>query len=412
MREQEGKAASGAAASGASSTDAAASPAAAAAPAGSASNTAGAATASGAPASAPASAAAAPAGSASNTDAAASPADAPASAAGTPPPTRRVVQKQLATFREFMQMILPIPFMLIALGMTLGLPNVYPQGYEEEFYPPFLVVSLAAYGASVVVAVFVPRLRNLMVKYCYLLAAIYAVIELIDVLTLKTGVMLLPFAPSPDRVLEAVPTNAQQYLNNLAASMVLLAEGIVAGLVSGFLTGLLMGWSKIANYWFAPLLKFIGPVPSAAWLPIAIVLMPTSHLAGVLLIAVAIWFPLALMLSSAIRTTDKRKIEAARTMGASESYILFHVALPAAVPQIFDALFMGLSSSFGALIISEQLGVKAGLGWYINWAQAWGEYYKVFATVGIFIIIFYILISLLFKLRDRVMKWQKSVVRW
>ncbi len=396
MREQEGKAASGAAASGAS-------------------NTGGAAAASGAPASAPASAsaAAAPAGSTSNTgDAAASPAAAPAPGAGTPPPTRRVVQKQLATFREFMQMILPIPFMLIALGMTLGLPNVYPQGYEEEFYPPFLVVSLVAYGASVVVAVFVPRLRNLMVKYCYLLAAIYAVIELIDVLTLKTGVMLLPFAPSPDRVLEAVPTNAQQYLNNLAASMVLLAEGIVAGLVSGFLTGLLMGWSKIANYWFAPLLKFIGPVPSAAWLPIAIVLMPTSHLAGVLLIAVAIWFPLALMLSSAIRTTDKRKIEAARTMGASESYILFHVALPAAVPQIFDALFMGLSSSFGALIISEQLGVKAGLGWYINWAQAWGEYYKVFATVGIFIIIFYILISLLFKLRDRVMKWQKSVVRW
>ncbi len=346
---------------------------------------------------------------------ASSPMQAPAQNAapsGQQPPTRRVVQKQLSTFREFMQMILPIPFMLIALGMTIGLPNVYPAGYEESYYPLFLVVSMVCYGASVVVAVFVPRLRNLIVKYCYLLAAIYAIIELIDVLTLKTGVMLLPFAPSPDRVLEAVPSNVEQYLNNLAASMVLLAEGIVAGLISGFLTGLLMGWSKIANYWFAPLLKFIGPVPSAAWLPIAIVLMPTSHLAGVLLIAVAIWFPLALMLSSAIRTTDKRKIEAARTMGASEPYILFHVALPAAVPQIFDALFMGLSSSFGALIISEQLGVKAGLGWYINWAQAWGEYYKVFATVGVFIIIFYILISLLFKLRDRVMKWQKSVVRW
>lgn len=328
------------------------------------------------------------------------------------PPTRRVEQKQLTTFREFMQMLLPLPVMFIALGMTVGLPNVYPLDYVESFYPPFLIVSMVCYGVSIVVACFVPKLRNLIVKYSYLLAAIYAVIEVIDVLTLKTGVMLLPFAPSPDRVLEAVPTNIEQYVNNLAASMVLLAEGIVAGLVTGFITGLLMGWSKIANYWFSPLLKFIGPVPSAAWLPIAIVLMPTSHLAGVLLIAVAIWFPLALMLSSAIRSTDKRKIEAARTMGASETYILFHVAVPAAVPQIFDALFMGLSASFGALIVSEQLGVKAGLGWYINWAQAWGEYYKVFATVGVFIIIFYILISLLFKLRDRVMKWQKSVIRW
>ena len=105
-----------------------------------------------------------------------------------------------------------------------------------------------------------------------------------------------------------------------------------------------------------------------------------DSLAGVFLISVAIWFPLSLMLSSAIRSTDKRKIEAARVMGASEPYILFHVALPAAVPDIFTALFMGLSSSFGALIISEQLGVKAGLGWYINWATQWGEYYKVFAS--------------------------------
>ena len=160
------------------------------------------------------------------------------------------------------------------------------------------------------------------------------------------------------------------------------------------------------------MLKVIGPVPSAAWLPIAVVLMPSAHLAGVFLISVAIWFPLSLMLSSAIRSTDKRKIEAARVMGASEPYILFHVALPAAVPDIFTALFMGLSSSFGALLISEQLGVKAGLGWYINWATQWGEYYKVFASVGIFIIIFYLLINVLFKVRDRVMTWQKSVVRW
>ena len=334
------------------------------------------------------------------------------SAQETTPPTRRVVQKQLTTFREFMKMLLPIPFIMIAYGMTLGLPNIYPEGYVESWYPLFLIVSLVIYILCLLVACFVPKWRNILVKYCYIIAAVYITIEVIDILTLKTGMLLLPFAPSPDRVLEAVPTNAEQYVKNLVASMVLLVEGVVAGLISGFIMGLLMGWSKIANYWFAPVLKFIGPVPSAAWLPIAVVLMPTAHTAGVLLIAVAIWFPLSLMLSSAIRSTDKRKIEAARTMGATEGYILFHVALPAAVPQIFDALFMGLSSSFGALIISEQLGVKAGLGWYINWASSWGEYYKVFATVGIFIIIFYILISLLFKLRDRVMKWQQSVVRW
>jgi NitT/TauT family transport system permease protein len=326
--------------------------------------------------------------------------------------TRRVEQKRLTTGRELLKMVFPIGIMLLAYGITMSLPNIYPEGYVMEYYPVFLLVSALTYGISVVIACFIPKLRNIIVKYAYLIAACYVVVEFGDILTLKTGTMLLPFSPSPDRVLQALPKNVGIYWENFVASMLLLAEGVVAGLFSGFLTGLLMGWSKIANYWFAPLLKFIGPVPSAAWLPVAVAIMPSGHAAGVLLIAVAIWFPLALMLSGAIRSTDKRKIEAARVMGASESYILFHVALPAAVPDIFTALFMGLSSSFGALIISEQLGVKAGLGWYINWASTWGEYYKVFATVGIFIIIFYVLMSLLFKIRDHVMKWQQSVVRW
>lgn len=328
------------------------------------------------------------------------------------PPTRKKPQRRIATAREMLKLILPVAAIFIAYGVTLSTPNVYPADYEMEYYPLFLLVMLGIYVVFMLVAVFVPVVRKRMLGWAYLIAALFLVIEVLDLLTVKSGILLLPFAPSPDRILQALPKNLEAYAVNLAASLCLLAEGIAVGLVTGFATGLLMGWSKIANYWFAPLLKIIGPVPSAAWLPIAVVLMPTAHLSGVLLIAVAIWFPLSLMLSSAIRSTDRRKIDAARVMGASEGYILFHVALPAAVPDIFSGLFMGLSSSFGALIISEQLGVKAGLGWYINWASSWGEYYKVFAAVGIFIIIFYILITVLFKIRDHVMKWQESVVRW
>ncbi len=326
--------------------------------------------------------------------------------------TRVVKQRRITTPFEALKMLLPIAAAAVAYGITMSLPNVYPEGYEESFYPAFLIIMPSIYAVFMIVAWFVPSLRNKLVHWSYLFTAAFLLLELLDILTLKTGYLLLPFAPSPDRILMAIPNNYEKYIENFCASMLLLGEGVFWGLISGFLTGLFMGWSKIANYWFAPALKIIGPVPSAAWLPIAVVLMPTAHLAGVLLIAVAIWFPLALMMSSAIRATDTRKIDAARVMGASEPYILFHVALPAAVPNIFDALFMGLSSSFGALIISEELGVKAGLGWYINWADSWGEYYKVFATVGLFIIIFYTLINILFKIRDHVMKWQQSTVRW
>ncbi len=327
-------------------------------------------------------------------------------------PTRKVELKRLANFREVLKMLLPVATVCIAYGLTTTLPNVYPVDYISEYYPPFLLIALGVYALFMVIAWFVPRLRVRLVHYSYLIAAVFVFLAVLDILTLKTGYLLLPFAPSPDKVLSVFPKNLEALGTNLTASLLLLGQGIAAGLITGFFTGIMMGWSRIVNYWFAPLLKVIGPVPAAAWLPIAIVLMPSAHTAGVFLIAIAIWFPLSLMLSSAIRSTDRRKIEAARVMGASETHILLHVALPAAVPDMFTALFMGLSSSFGALIISEQLGVKAGLGWYINWASSWGEFSKVFASVGIFIILFYVIITILFKIRDKVLTWQKSVVRW
>jgi NitT/TauT family transport system permease protein len=75
-------------------------------------------------------------------------------------------------------------------------------------------------------------------------------------------------------------------------------------------------------------------------------------------------------------------------------------------------MFMGLGASFTALIVAEMLGVKAGLGWYITWAQAWGEYARIFSTVIVFSIVFFSLISLLFKLRDHLLKWQKGSMKW
>lgn len=368
-----------------------------------------------APAPAPAAASAAAPAPAPAPAPAAAPAPAPACAAAEeerPHPTRRVIERRIITLQDAWKLFMPVGAMLLALGLSQGLPTIYPEGYQMHYYPMFLWVCFALWMVFAIIGCFVPKVRHKMMSWSYLVLALFLLLELLDILTLKTGIMRLPFAPSPDRVLTALPANLDTYWVNFCESAKLYVEGIALGLVTGFLTGMLMGWSKIANYWFTPLLKFLGPIPSVAWLPMAVIAMPTTHLAGVLLIAVAVWFPLALMLSGSIRSTDTRKIDAARVMGASEWYILIHVALPASVPAIFDALFMGFSSSFGALIVSEELGVKAGLGWYISWAEAWGEYYKVFATVGLFIIIFYIIMNVLFKVRDHVMTWQESVVRW
>lgn len=313
---------------------------------------------------------------------------------------------------EFVFMLLPVSGILIALGLHLSLPNVYPENYVPEAYAKFLILCLVIYATLTVIACFWQTLRKKLVYLSGILLIFFLAVELLDILTLKSGVLELPFIPSPDKTIASFTLYPDKVAPSFFASMKLLLTGFAIGAVTGFISGILMGWSKICNYWLSPILKLVGPVPSAAWLPIAVVIMPSNHAAGLFLIAFAVWFPLTLMLSSAIRSTNIKLVEAARVMGASEIYILFHVALPAALPSIFDGLFMGLSSSFGALVIAEMLGVKEGLGWYLTWAKSWSDYGRVFSTTGIFIIIFFLLIQLLFWFRKKVLKWQEGLVRW
>ncbi len=65
---------------------------------------------------------------------------------------------------------------------------------------------------------------------------------------------------------------------------------------------------------------------------------------------------------------------------------------------------MGLGTSFLALVVAETVGVKSGLGWYVAWAQGWAEYDKVYGAL--------VIMALLFKGRNRVLVWQKGVIKW
>ena len=168
----------------------------------------------------------------------------------------------------------------------------------------------------------------------------------------------------------------------------------------------------MARYWGMPLLKILGPIPATAWVPLAMVLSPSGAISATGLVALAVWFPVSMLTISGIANTRASYLDVARTLGAKQSFLIFRVAIPAAMPSIFIGLFMGLGTSFITLIVAETVGVKSGLGWYLQWAQGWAEYNKVFAALAIMSVFFSTIITILFKVRDRVLAWQKGVIKW
>ncbi|KJK21918.1 ABC transporter permease [Burkholderiaceae bacterium 16] len=242
---------------------------------------------------------------------------------------------------------------------------------------------------------------------------VLAVLTLIwELVTAKLGLLPRPFFAPPQTLLEVFLEDYARLADAVAHSLRLLATGYLLGALAGFLTGVAIGWSSRAGYWVHPVLRLLGPLPATAWLPIVFFAFPSSASAATFLVALATWFPVTVLTWSGVAAVDPAYYDVARTLGAKERFLVLKVAVPAALPSVFVGLFMGLGASFSVLVVAEMLGVKSGLGWYLQWAQGWAAYASMYGALLVMAILFSGLITLLFRSRDRLLAWQKGVVKW
>jgi NitT/TauT family transport system permease protein len=244
------------------------------------------------------------------------------------------------------------------------------------------------------------------------LSALGAFLTLWEVATAKFAWLPLPFFPPPQAIIEVYTDDLPKLLDSVLASVKLQLGGYLIGAAAGFLTGVSVGWSRSVGYWVHPVLRFIGPLPATAWLPIAFFIFPSSWSASTFLIAMATGFPVAVLTWSGVAGVSNAYYDVARTLGAKPSFLVLKVAIPGALPQVFVGLFMGLGASFAVLVVAEMIGVKAGLGWYLQWAQGWAAYANMYAALIVMSLLCSGAITLLFRVRDHLLVWQKGVVKW
>ena len=235
---------------------------------------------------------------------------------------------------------------------------------------------------------------------------------LIDVLTDKA--MLLPkiYFPSVNNIIACAIAEREILLMCTLYSVRLLLFGIILGGVFGVITGIIIGWNKTINYWISPITRFIGPMPTAIWIPISLLVFPSLFSSSVFIVALTMWFPTNVQTSSGIQNVSKEYYDVADTLGASTLYKIIHIAIPSAMPQMFVGIFSGITASFISLMMSELMGAKYGIGWYINWKQQIMSYANVWVGLFILALLCSITLKLLFKLRAKFLSWQEGIIRW
>ncbi len=220
-----------------------------------------------------------------------------------------------------------------------------------------------------------------------------------------------PFFPGPAKILEAFLMESGYILENTLYSLRLFALGFSLGVIFGVGTGILIGWFDKVYYWLAPVLNISGVIPAVAWMPFALTIFPTPFSGAVFLIVICAWFPIASLTAQGIQSTPKSQFDAARTLGGNTVYLLFHVAVPHAMPQIFMGISSANAFAFTTLVMAEMLGQPGGLGYYINTSKVWSAYYKVFAAIIVMAVLFSLIMKGIGAIRGYVLRWQRGLVK-
>jgi len=315
-------------------------------------------------------------------------------------------------FKIRLRTVLAIPVGAMgSLAIHYLIPKSEPVPMTTH-YPKLLFAMLGLGLLGALLYPFSAGLRSRMRRLCPILGVATLSAGIWELITSCFGLLPLPYFPGPEAVFGSIVKDAGLIFDSTWHSLALLLSGYAIGTCAALITGVIIGWFPHARYWGMPLLKIVGPIPATAWIPLAMVIAPSAMFSAVGLVALAVWFPVTMLTASGISNTRTSYLDVARTLGASRLYLIFRVALPAAMPNIFIGLFMGLGTSFLTLVVAETVGVKSGLGWYISWAQGWAEYGKVYGALVIMAAFFSTIMTILFKVRDRVLVWQKGTIKW
>ena len=309
--------------------------------------------------------------------------------------------------------LLPVFGILLTLLIQIAIPDssLHPSS-KHHYYEGLLFILLGVAVLFFVLSLFIKKIRESLTEKGPFLLGASGLVIVINLIIAKFALLPVIFFPSYNNILAIFMEQTVLLAKCVGYSFKLMILGVFWGITVGFITGVFLGFSKKVYYWINPYIKLIGPIPATAWIPLVLTTFPTTFGASVFIIALAVWFPVQLMTSSGIQNTSKVYFEVGKTLGAGTFFQVFKIAVPAALPNIFQGIFNGICAAFIALMTAEMFGAKYGIGWYISYQKAMMMYAGVYAGLILIAVFCTVIITALFKVRGKLLVWQKGLIKW
>jgi len=151
---------------------------------------------------------------------------------------------------------------------------------------------------------------------------------------------------------------------SLVASLRHIYVPYVLAAVIGVPLGIAIGWNRNFNDLVFPSLEILRPVPPIAWLPIVILVFPTTMQGIMFITFLGAFFPIILNTVAGVRSIDEDYVRAVRCLGGSRWQVIREVVVPAALPSIHTGLIVGMGLAWINLVAAEMIA-SDGLGRFV-----------------------------------------------
>ena len=227
---------------------------------------------------------------------------------------------------------------------------------------------------------------------------------------LDLGLVTFQNVPAPVEVLRAGTDLLQSplLLKHLGASLARVFSGFAAAALAGIALGLLIGRSRWAEDALLPPLEMLRPIPAVAWIPLAILMFPSSEMSMIFITFTGALFPILLNTVHGVEHVDARLVASARSLGSGRLSVFAEVILPGAAPSIVTGLAIGMGTAWFCLVTAEMISGQFGIGYY-TWASYTIQNYADIVVGMLVIGLFGMGSSALIKrLGQACMPWQRS----
>lgn len=207
----------------------------------------------------------------------------------------------------------------------------------------------------------------------------------------RAGAVNAALMPAPSAVAARIGAIVASgaFAEPLASTLWLLFAAYFAASALAVALGLLMGRYRAFDNLFEPLIELVRPLPKPALLPPLILFLGLGAPMKLVIVGLAVFFPVVINTVQGMRGVDPVMIDTARTFGHSQRGILLKVVLPAALPFVLAGMRVSLALGLILAVIAEMLGGSGGLGYLVLDMQRSFKVQDMYAWLAILAVLGY-----------------------